>query len=112
MEKQRLYRFITTDYQLLKQYENGDCYGADHKQIQPSVQMITNIVSRFYSYINMLPEEEFTLEELARIDDARRAVDRNSQNPDSKEVIRVLMYDIEDIMRIINLKQSDSIIQC
>ena len=108
MNKQRMLQLIEKEYALLKKYERGDCYGANHQQLQPNIHGFIAVINRFYIYIEELSKDSFSVEELARIDDCKRAIDRESQNNSIEDVIRVLMYDVEDVMRIVKTKQYDN----
>lgn len=106
MDKPRLLHLIENDYNLLKKYEHGDCYGAKGRQLQPSIISFVSVVRRFYTNVDLLGQEKvFSPSELLRIDGCISAVDRESQHKDVEVVIRVLMYDVEDVMRIVKSKQ-------
>ena len=49
-------------------------------------------------------ENLFSFEELSRIDDHRRAISRDSQNRDIENMIKIIMYGVNDVMKIINSK--------
>lgn len=105
MYKQRLLQLIEDDYNILKKYERGDCYGANGRQLHPSITSFVAVVRRFYTNIDLLGQERvFSPNELLRIGGCISAVDRESQNKDVENVIRVLMYDVEDVMRIVKSK--------
>ena len=108
MDKQRLFRLIESDYQLLKQYENGECHGANGRRMKPSVTAFVSVVERFYSYVDTLSEVGFSPRELDYIGGCRSAVNRESQNNNIHTVMRVLMYDVEDVMTIVKSKLCDS----
>lgn len=102
MDKIRLLHLIEDDYNLLKKYERGDCYGANGRQLQPSIVVFVAVVRRFYANVDLLSHERvFSPSELSRINGCISAVDRESQNKDIEDITRVLMYDVEDVMRII-----------
>lgn len=106
MHKQRLLQLIEDDYNILKKYERGDCYGANGRQLQPSITGFVAVVRRFYTYVDSLSQESvFSPSELLRIGGCISAVDRESQNKDVEVVMRVLMYDVEDVMRIVKTIQ-------
>ncbi len=106
MDKYRLLNLIENDYNLLKKYEHGDCHGANGRQLTPSIIGFVAVVRRFYTNVDLLSQERvFSPSELSRIDGCISAVDRESQNKDIKVVMRVLMYDVEDVMRIVKTIQ-------
>ena len=105
MDKNKLLHLIEDDYALLKRYERGDCHGANRKQLQPSIASFVAVVNRFYTSVTELYAEVFTLDEQSMIEDCIRAVDRNSQNKDIGVVIRVLMYNVETVMKMVKSKQ-------
>ena len=106
MDKYRLLNLIENDYNLLKKYEHGDCHGANGRQLTPSIIGFVAVVRRFYTNVDLLGQERvFSPSELSRIDGCISAVDRESQNKDIKVVMRVLMYDVEDVMRIVKTIQ-------
>ena len=105
MDNLRVLRSIEQDYNILKKYECGDSFGANRKQLQPSITSFVSVVRRFYANVDLLSEDGvFSVGELSRIGDCIRAVDRESQNKDIDVVVRVLMYDVEDVMRIVKSK--------
>ena len=109
MDKSRLMHLIENDYNLLKKYEHGDCYGANGRQLQPSITSFVAVARRFYTNVDLLGQERvFSPSELFRIGGCISAVDRESQNKDVEVVMRVLMYDVEDVMRIVKSKQYDN----
>lgn len=106
MDKYRLLNLIENDYNLLKKYEHGDCHGANGRQLTPSIIGFVAVVRRFYTNVDLLGQERvFSPSELSRIDGCISAVDRESQNKDIEVVMRVLMYDVEDVMRIVKTIQ-------
>ena len=106
MDKYRLLNLIENDYNLLKKYEHGDCHGANGRQLTPSIIGFVTVVRRFYTNVDLLGQERvFSPSELSRIDGCISAVDRESQNKDIEVVMRVLMYDVEDVMRIVKTIQ-------
>ena len=106
MDKYRLLNLIENDYNLLKKYEHGDCHGANGRQLTPSIIGFVAVVRRFYTNVDLLSQERvFSPSELSRIDGCISAVDRESQNKDIEVVMRVLMYDVEDVMRIVKTIQ-------
>lgn len=106
MDKLRLLHLIENDYNLLKKYEHGDCHGANGRQLQPSIISFVSVVRRFYTNVDLLGQKGiFSPSELLRIGGCISAVERESQNKDVEVVMRVLMYDVEDVMRIIKSKQ-------
>lgn len=109
MDKLKLLHLIENDYYLLKKYEHGDCYGANGRQLQPSIICFVSVVRRFYTNVDLLGQEGvFSPSELLRISGCFSAIDRESQNKDIEVVMRVLMYDVDDVMRIVKSKQYDN----
>ena len=77
MDKIRLLHLIEDDYNLLKKYERGDCYGANGRQLQPSIVVFVAVVRRFYANVDLLSHERvFSPSELSRINGCISAVDR------------------------------------
>ena len=66
--------------------------------------MFLAIVNRFYGYVSELEVNYFSFEELERIGDHKRAINRDSQNRDIENMIKTIMYGINDVMNIINSK--------
>lgn len=90
MEKLRLLSLIDNDYNLLKKYKQGDCYGANGRQLQSSVISFVSVVKRFYTNVNLLGEEcVYSPSELLRIDGCINAVDRESQNKNVEDVMNI-----------------------
>jgi len=109
MDTMRLLHLIDDDYSLLKKYERGDCYGANGRQLQPSITGFVAVVRRFYTNVDLLGQESvFSPSELLRIGGCISAVDRESQNKNVEDAIRVLMYDVEDVMKIVKSIQNNN----
>lgn len=105
MDKLRLINLIENDYNLLEKYEHRDCHGANGRQLQPSISSFVAVVRRFYTNVDLLGQESvFSPSELLRIGGCISAVDRESQNKNVEDVIRVIMYDVDDVMRIVKSK--------
>ena len=100
----KIYTSIENEYILLKDFERGDCYGDSHRHLPLSPHQFTTVVNRFYDYVGELEENLFSFEELSRIDDHRRAINRDSQNRDIENMIKIIMYGVNDVMKIINSK--------
>ena len=101
----KLYAFIENEYNLLKDFERGDCYGDSHRHLPLNPQQFITVVNRFYDYVSELGEHFFSFEELARIGDNRRAICRDSQDRDIENMIKIIMYGVNDVMRILNSKK-------
>lgn len=100
----KIYSSIKKEYNLLKNFECGDCYGDSHSHLPLNPHMFLAIVNRFYGYVSELEVNYFSFEELERIGDNKRAINRDSQNRDIENMIKTIMYGINDVMNIINSK--------
>ena len=75
-----------------------------NKDIKKIYAFIT-IVNRFYDYVGELEDNLFSFEELSRMGDHRRAISRDSQDRDIENMIKIIMYGVNDVMRILNSKK-------
>lgn len=103
-DEHTLFELIEKEYNTLKCFEQGGVKGANQRQLQSNPHMFLSVVKRLYSHVDELPNDLFSFKELTSIEDNKRALHRESQIHDVEEMIRVVMYDVNEVMKIIYSK--------